>query len=167
MSVVIRPNSITGITSLTAFANDIAFYNSEGTANAVLGVNVNATSGISTFTSITLKNFVETHYNFGNTGATPSLELANGTLVTATLNDNATFTFDLTGCPSVGNFGFTLILANDATPSRTITWPASVKWPNASVPPRTETANKIDVYTFFTYDNGTTWWGNISLYNFS
>jgi hypothetical protein len=164
---IIRPNSIAGITSLTAVGNDIAFYNSEGTANAVLGVNVYTTSGISTFTSLTFKNYTETVYAYGNTGASPSLALSNGTVVTATLDDNATFTFDLTGCPSVGNFGFTLILTNDATPSRTITWPASVKWPNGSVPVRTETANKIDVYTFFTYDNGTTWWGNLALYNFS
>ena len=45
--------------------------------------------------------------------------------------------------------------------------PCAVKWPNATVPTRTTTANRTDAYTFFTYDNGTTWWGNLSLYNYS
>ena len=134
------------------------------------------TTGIITATSFTgnlingeLTNYAESLYAFGNTGATPSFALQNGNFVTATLNANVTsMTFDLTGCPTTtAAFGFTLVLSNDATPSRTITWPASVKWPNATVPTRTTTASKTDVYTFFTYDAGTTWWGNLSLYNFS
>jgi hypothetical protein len=115
-----------------------------------------------------LTNYAENLYAFGNTGTAATLALSNGNFVTATLNGNCTFTFSLTGCPTTtAAFGFTLVLANDATPSRTITWPVSVKWPNAAVPTRTTTASKIDVYTFFTYDAGTTWWGNLSLYNFS
>ena len=111
-----------------------------------------------------LKSYSDTLYTLGNTGATPTIDLSNGNFVTATLNQDATFTFS--NAPS-GACAFTLALTNDATPSRTITWPASVKWPNGTVPTRTETANKIDIYTFFTYDSGTTWWGNLSLYNFS
>ena len=105
----------------------------------------------------------------GNTGAAATIDLANGNFVTATLSADVTLmTFDLTNCPTTtAEFSFTLVLYNDATPSRTITWPASVKWPNAVAPTRTTTANKADVYTFFTYDAGTTWWGNLSLYNFS
>jgi hypothetical protein len=116
-----------------------------------------------------LINYSDHLYAFGNTGATPSFTLRNGNFVTATLSANITsMTFDLSGCPTTtAAFSFTLVLTNDATPSRTITWPASVKWPNATVPTRTTTANKSDVYTFFTYDAGTTWWGNLSLYNFS
>ena len=116
-----------------------------------------------------LINYSDHLYAFGNTGATPSFSLANGNFVTATLSADVTsMTFDLSGCPTTtAAFSFTLVLTNDATPSRTITWPASVKWPNATVPTRTTTANKTDVYTFFTYDAGTTWWGNLSLYNFS
>ena len=133
-----------------------------GAQGSTAGTATNLTGG-------ELSNYSENLYAFGNTGATPSFALQNGNFVTATLSANVTsMTFDLTGCPTTtASFGFTLVLTNDATPSRTIAWPASVKWPNATVPTRTTTANKSDVYTFFTYDAGTTWWGNLSLYNFS
>jgi hypothetical protein len=101
----------------------------------------------------------------GNTGTAATINLANGNFVTATLTDNCTFTF--TAGSATGVESFSLFLTNDATPSRTITWPVTVKWPNGSVPVRTETANKTDVYSFFTFDNGTTWYGILSLYNYS
>ena len=99
----------------------------------------------------------------GNTGTAQTLTLANGNVITSTLTGNCTFTFSTTGLSS-GAYSFTLILANDATAGRTITWPASVKWPNATVPTRTTAASKTDVYTFFTTDGGTSWFGNLSLY---
>jgi hypothetical protein len=100
----------------------------------------------------------------GNTGTAATINLANGNFVTATLTGNCTFTFS---GASAGAASFTLFLTNDATPSRSITWPASVKWPNASIPVRTTTANKTDVYTFFTLDGGSNWYGSLSLYNYS
>lgn len=114
-----------------------------------------------------LKNYTEELYAFGNTGTNPTLALSNGNFVTATLNANATFVFSMTGVPSADAYSFTLFLTNDATASRSITWPVSVKWPNASVPTRTTDANKTDVYTFFTLDGGTNWYGILSIYNYS
>jgi len=139
---------------------------------AVEGVNVVTTSSTDTLTNKTLTSPlltapVETLNAAGNTGVAQTLTLANGNFVTSTLTGNCTFTFSMTGVNSSNAYSFTLVLANDATAGRTITWPASVKWPNATVPTRTTTAGKTDVYTFFTYDGGTTWWGNLSLYNFS
>ena len=129
-----------------------------------------STSGIGTITTLnatTLRNYGETVNNIGNTGTAATIDLSNGNFVTATLTGNCTFTFT-TGLSS-GAIAFTLLLTNDATPTpgRSIVWPTSVKWPNATVPTRTTTANRTDAYTFFTYDNGTTWWGNLSLYNYS
>jgi len=114
-----------------------------------------------------LKNYTEELYAFGNTGTTPSLTLSNGNFVTATLTGNATFTFNMTGVPNADAYAFTLFLTKDATAGRSITWPVSVKWPNATVPTRTTAANKTDVYTFFTLDGGTNWYGTLSLYNYS
>lgn len=108
----------------------------------------------------------ETINAHGNTGTAATLALSSGNVITATLTGNCTFTFSTTGLSS-GAYSFTLILTNDATAGRTITWPASVKWPNATVPTRTTTASKTDVYTFFTTDGGTNWFGNLSLYNYS
>jgi hypothetical protein len=133
---------------------------------AIEGVNVVTTSSTATLTNKTLTAYAETVNAHGNTGTAATLALSSGNVITATLTGNCTFTFSTTGIPS-GSYSFTLILANDATAGRTITWPASVKWPNATVPTRTTTGSRTDVYTFFTTDGGTTWLGNLSLYNYS
>lgn len=90
-------------------------------------------------------------------GSTPSIDLANGNVHDVTLTANATFTF--TGSASSVACGFTLILRQDGSGSHTVTWPASVDWPGGSAPTITATANGVDVYTFLTVDNGTTWLG--------
>jgi hypothetical protein len=128
--------------------------------------NANITGIITaTQTSTVLTNYSEKINALGNTGIAATVNLANGNFVTATLTDNCTFTFT-TGI-GTGAQSFTLFLTNDATPSRTITWPVTVKWPGGSTPVRTETANKTDVYSFFTFDNGSNWYGTLSIYNYS
>ena len=124
---------------------------------------ITATSFSGTLSGSSLTNYSETINALGNTGTAATINLANGNFVTATLTGNCVFTFT-TGL-TTGAISFTLHLTNDATPSRTITWPASVVWPNGTTPTRTTTANKTDVYTFYTLNNGTTWYGTISLYN--
>lgn len=114
---------------------------------------------------IILSDYADKINALGNTGASATINLANGNFVTATLTDNCTFTFT-TGI-GTGAQAFTLFLTNDATPSRVIAWPNNVKWPNAQTPVRTTVANKTDVYSFFTFDNGTNWYGILSIYNYS
>jgi phage terminase large subunit-like protein len=62
--------------------------------------------------------------------------------------------------PASGRVGsFTLILRNDATAGRTTTWPAAVDWPAATAPVRDTAANAVNIFSFVTYDAGTTWFG--------
>jgi hypothetical protein len=136
-----------------------------GTTNPTSKLSVVGDATVTGNISGYFKNYGETVNTIGNTGTAATINLANGSFVTATLTGNCTFTFT-TGLTTQA-VSFTLVLINDATPGRTIVWPTSVKWPNAIVPVRTTTANKSDIYTFFTYDNGTTWWGTLSLYNYS
>ena len=70
---------------------------------------------------------------------------------------NETFTFTAPTKP--GNF--LLKMVQDATGSRTATWPATVKWPAGTAPTLTTGANTIDVVSFY-YD-GTNYYGNSSL----
>jgi hypothetical protein len=123
-------------------------------------------SGIATATNLsgTFVNYTEKINELGNTGTASTINLSNGSFVTATLNSNTTFTFNV-GI-TTGASSFALFLTNDSTPGRTITWPISVVWPGGTVPTRTTTANKTDVYTFFTLNNGSTWYGNIAQYNY-
>ena len=124
-----------------------------------LTVNQINVSGIST-----LSNVSEKINNLGNTGTSATINLNNGNFVTATLNESCTFTFTN---PASEASSFTLLLTNDGTSGRTITWPASVVWPGGTIPTRTTTANKTDVYVFFTVNSGTKWYGNLAQYNYA
>jgi hypothetical protein len=103
----------------------------------------------------------------GNTGVAKTINLSNGTFVTATLTENCTFTFQM-GAATAGAISFSVFLRNDATAGRSITWHPSgtVKWTNGTQPVRTTTANAADIWSFFTVDGGATWYGSISVYNF-
>jgi hypothetical protein len=79
---------------------------------------------------------------------------------------NASIAVTLSNPPATGiAYSFTLHCKQDATGSRVLTWPASVRWPNSSPPTMSTGANKIDVFSFFTLDGGTTYLGALSLAN--
>ena len=91
---VIRPNSISGITSITTFQNSIEFYKSDGSAGANIdNISINSPSGIVT---------ANTFYGDGsNLTGISALSLANGAdnrVVTATgaaaLTGESTLTFN-------------------------------------------------------------------------
>ena len=80
---------------------------------------------------------------------------------------NSITSLAFSGIPSSGRLYFcTLILVQDATGSKTVTWPASIRWQGGSAPTLTTTANKIDLITLFTYNGGTTWMGMVAGQNF-
>ena len=60
--------------------------------------------------------------------------------------------------PTTGNaFGLTLAFTADGT-ARTISWPASVKWPSGVAPTMTSTSAKVDIFVLTTWNAGTTWY---------
>ena len=145
--------------------------------NQITGVNVNASAAVnsvnvSASSEITSVGFMRGKFSddvvaLGNTGAATTINLAAGTVFTATLTDNCTFTFaNPNGTASTGS-SFTLILTNDATPSRSIVWPATVQYSDGTVPARTETATAKDIWFFFTPDGGSVYYGSIPIKNLS
>jgi hypothetical protein len=70
-----------------------------------------------------------------------------GNYLTATLTGNVTF--------SVSNLRvgttYVLFLAQDATGTRTITWPAGVRWPGGTAPTFNTTASRASVVTLTPY----------------
>ena len=85
----------------------------------------------------------------------------NGNVHSIKLTGATTLTFDnpvATGDAS----SFTLIVQQDGTGSRLITWPASVKWAGAAAPTLTTTADRFDVLAFSTVDGGTRWFGFVA-----
>ena len=88
-------------------------------------------------------------------GGTQDIDLANGNVVTATVDTSAN-TFTFSNPPTSGKCGsFTLILTNGG--SQTVNWPAAVDWAGGTAP--TLTTAGIDVLTFTTVDAGTIWYG--------
>ena len=114
-----------------------------------------------------LKDYAETVNAIGNTAASQAVDLESGNVVTATLAV-ATTTFTFSNPSATGkSCSFTLILSQDATGSRTVTWPASVKWAGGTAPTLTTTASRADVLTFSTVDAGTIWYGFVAGQDFS
>lgn len=93
----------------------------------------------------------------GNSSTADTIDWKLGNKQKSTLTGNCTFTFT---APS-GPCSLVLKLAQDATGSRTVTWPATVHWSGGVAPTLTTTASRIDIITF--YWDGTTYFGNYSL----
>lgn len=108
---------------------------------------------------------VETLNALGSGSGTRAINLANGNVVSATLSGNTTFTF--TGATASTACSFGLYLTQDATGSRTVTWPASVRWAGGSAPTLSTGANNVDILVFETINGGTTWYGSLVGNNFS
>ena len=116
--------------------------------------------------AVTHKDYAETCAENATVTGTVSIDLNNGNVHSVTLTGNATLTFDnpvATGDSS----SFTLIVKQDGTGSRTITWPGSVAWAAATAPTLTTTANKFDVLAFTTVDGGTRWFGFVAGQDFA
>jgi hypothetical protein len=99
----------------------------------------------------------------GNSGSAATIDLRNGTVFTATLTGNCTFTLSNSNANSSRGSSFTLILTNDATAGRTVAWAGGAfRFPGGAASlSRTTAANGVDIWAFFTPDNGTTYYGNI------
>lgn len=91
----------------------------------------------------------------GNSGTAVTFNWNDGNIQTVTMTGNATFTFSN---PQSGA-SYQIIITQDATGSRTITWP-TIKWESGSAPSLTGTANSRDIVTL-TYD-GSSYYGVIA-----
>jgi len=107
----------------------------------------------------TIKDYAETGNAIGNTVASQAIDITSGNIITATLNvATTTFTFSN---PSASGSGcsFTLILTQDGSGSRAVTWPGSVQWASSTAPTLSTGAADVDIFAFITVDAGTTWFG--------
>jgi len=91
------------------------------------------------------------------TGATETVDVSVARTYDLTLDTNCTLT--LTGAVNAEAWFLTLLLRQDATGSRLVTWPGSVVWPNAVTPTLATAASSVDVFELFTVDGGTVWFG--------
>jgi len=99
--------------------------------------------------------YVSTKFALTDSG-TIALDWNNSNVQSVTLGGNRTFTF---ANPLTGG-RYLIVLKQDGTGSRTVTWP-TIKWRGGTAPTLTTTANKTDLITIV-YD-GTDYFGDSSL----
>jgi hypothetical protein len=93
-------------------------------------------------------------------GATPTINLADGNVQLLTLTANATIT--LAGGTNGVACSLSLYLQQDGTGGRALTWPGNIKWPGGIAPSLSTAAGKVDLVVLETLDGGTTWFGALA-----
>jgi hypothetical protein len=91
---------------------------------------------------------------------TLTLNLSQGNLFNVAYN-GVVNTLTISNPSSTKVTVFSLVLNYNGT-GYAFTWPASVRWPNGVAPTLTNTNGKRDIFTFVTFDNGTSYNATIS-----
>lgn len=123
-----------------------------GTANGVTSSNVTIISG--TVGNVTVNAYTEGVIAIGNTGDNVTINIANATIVTATLTANCTFT--MPGNTAGKSF---VLLLKTGTGNFTGTF-TNVKFTANTAPTITTANNSMDILTFVA--DGANWYGNYS-----
>ena len=156
--------------NLQGFVTAFTLPTSDGSANQIIKTNGSGTlsfttaatgdvtlTGTETLTNKTIEagtftNGYTEEVNTANTSTAYTISLANGSFQILTLTGNATITMPT----ATAGKSFILLLKQDGTGSRTVTW-STVVWPGGTAPTITSTASKQDIYSFFS--DGTNWYG--------
>ena len=112
-------------------------------------------SGTTTLTNPTVTNYVETLQAVGTVGASSTLALTTGTVLTATLTASTPCTFTMPTATAGKSFILILTQASSGMTTATFT---GVKWPGGTGPTITATASAVDIISFVA--NGSVWYGN-------
>lgn len=96
-------------------------------------------------------------HNDGDSGAADTINWNEGNNHKSTLSANCTFAYTAPAGPCHLQHK----LVQDATGSRTVTWPATVKWAGGSAPTLSTAANAVDIIGLWW--DGTNYWGVASL----
>lgn len=149
----------TGELPLKVSSTKITFNPSTGTLTSINMITTNMTmSGV--LNTPQIKNYSETVATV-TAGATTTIDITAGNVVNMSQATDIT-TFNFNNPSTTGTCcSFTLIRTKDnSATARAIAWPASVDWSNNGTPPMLSTnANAVDIFTFFTINAGTTWFG--------
>ena len=128
-------------------------------ANSAYGAANNIISGA---TSITLKAYKDFLQANTNVNAANTCDLSVSNYFRAVMTASAQFTF--INAPSSGTAQqFSLLIMQDGTGGYSPTFANTVYWAGGSIPPATTAANSRDLWTFITYDGGSTYWGTLTM----
>lgn len=101
-------------------------------------------------------NTVDTRAIANISSNTLTINLNSASIFETLLDDDIT-TVTINNVQSAGSVSsFVLVLTADGTP-RSISWPASFRWPLGEAPTVTSLNGKKDTFIFFTTDGGSIW----------
>jgi hypothetical protein len=149
-----------GGTGITSFGTGVAtFLGTPSSANLAAALTDETGTGLAVFgTTPTLTGLREAYSAVTSSSGTATLDFSAATVFQLTLSEDVS-TFTWNNAPTSGTaFGFTLKVIQDST-ARTIAFPASVDWPGGAAPTLSSGSGDVDVFTFFTIDGGTTYYG--------
>jgi hypothetical protein len=149
-----------GGTGITSFGTGVAtFLGTPSSANLAAALTDETGTGLAVFgTTPTLTGLREAYSAVTSSSGTATLDFSAATVFQLTLSEDVS-TFTWNNAPTSGTaFGFTLKVIQDST-ARTIAFPASVDWPGGIAPTLSSGSGDVDVFTFFTIDGGTTYYG--------
>jgi hypothetical protein len=158
--------NVTGqVNTATFYAATSANVGTVFTVNSTaLAASANLAMANNHIVSPTLKAYSEFAVTNTNVTSTFTVDLSVSNIFNVTLTGNTTFTFS-NPATSGTTSNFLLAIKQGGSGSYTATWPASVKFPNNSTPSLTTTVGKFDIFNFITFDNGTSYFGSLSLAN--
>jgi hypothetical protein len=152
---------VTGTTSVTFPTSGTLITNSVTTLSSLTSVGT-----ISTGTwSANVQDYTESLVSTSSSGTSYAMNIANGNVFRITLTGNCTLSFS--NVPGSNFVSVTVELVQDATGTRTVTWPTGTIWAGGTTPTLTATASHVDVFALVTHNNGTTWYGFTAGLNFA
>ena len=157
----VRAATLTGLSTATN-----AVVAASDTVLAAIGtlqaqVSLRAPIAAPSFTSTATFQGVKETITVANTGTAYTVANTAASILDLTLTGNCVLTFPT---PAAGG-QFTLLLKQDATGSRTVTWPSTVRWAGGTAPTLTATAGRTDVVTFLS--DGAYWLGFVGGLDFT
>jgi hypothetical protein len=120
-------------------------------------------TGLTVAGQFDLKELGETLVALGSTGTGQNIDLTQGTVFSATLTQNCTFTVQNPNAVS----SFILVLTNDGSSGRSVAWSGGTfRYPGGSVT-RSTGANDVDIWFVTTIDSGSTYYVSIPMLDLS
>jgi hypothetical protein len=148
----------------TATTNAGNAYNQANTATTNAGNAYNAANNLASgTTSITLKGYKDFIVTNTNVSGANTVDLSVSNWYKYTLTGSPTITF--ANAPAVGNGGtVTIVTIQGSGGGKNITWGNTIYWAGGQVPPASNAATgNTDIWTFFTFDGGSTYIGTLAV----
>jgi len=115
-------------------------------------------SATQTLTNKTISGYIEGVTAIGTVSSSYTLNISNGTVLTATLTASTACTFNMP--TATAGQSFVLYLKQPSSTGNGSATFTGVKWNSVGVPTITTTAGKMDILTFAS--DGTNWYGSYS-----